>query len=89
MIIDFSKLGVQDFLHELRTGLQGKRPEDLSQNQLRSMLEAILRKLNLVTREEFDAQQAVLLRTRLKLEELEKEMAALQEKLAGRKNTDN
>lgn len=83
MIFDFSKQGVQDFLHELRHDLQGKRPEDLSQSQLRSMMEAMLRKLQLVSREEFDAQQAVLLRTRLKLEELEKEVAVLQQKMAG------
>ncbi len=83
MIFDFARQGVQDFLGELRQGLQGKRPEDLSQSQLRAMLEAILRKLQLVTREEFDAQQAVLLRTRLKLEELERELSELQARVAG------
>jgi ubiquinone biosynthesis accessory factor UbiK len=83
MVFDFSKLRVQDFLQELRQGLQGRQPEDLSQSQLRSLLESILRKLNLVTREEFDAQRAVLLRTRMKLEELEKEVAALQERMGG------
>ena len=83
MIFDFSRQGMQDFLHELRQGLQGKRPEDLSQSQLRSMMEALLRKLQLVTREEFDAQQAVLLRTRMKLEELEKQVTALQERATG------
>lgn len=87
MVFDFSKLRVQDFLHELRQGLQGRQPEDLSQSQLRSLLESILRKLNLVTREEFDAQQAVLLRTRMKLEELEKEVAALQERMGGQKKS--
>lgn len=81
MIFDFPKQRVQEFLHELRQGLQGRQPEDLSPTQLRALLESILRKLNLVTREEFDAQQAVLLRTRMKLEELEKEVAALQERV--------
>jgi BMFP domain-containing protein YqiC len=81
MIFDFSKLRVQDFLHELSQGLQGRQPEDLSQNQLRSLLESVLRKLNLVTREEFDAQQAVLQRTRLKLEELERQVGELQERI--------
>lgn len=85
-MFDFAKQGMQDFLHELRQSLQGKRPEDLSQGQLRSLLESLIRKLQLVTREEFDAQQAVLLRTRLKLEALEKEVAALQEKVAPREN---
>jgi len=70
-------------LQELRHGMQGKNPEDLSQNQLRSLLESVVRKLQLVTREELDAQLAVLLRTRLKLEELEKELAALQARVGG------
>ncbi len=45
--------------------------EDLEQN-IRSGLESGLRKMNLVTREEFDVQTAVLQRTREKLEALEK-----------------
>lgn len=47
-------------------------------SQVRAALESGLRKLNLVTREEFDAQQAVLLRTREKLELLEKKIAELE-----------
>lgn len=81
MVFDFSKLRAQEFLHELRQGLKGRQPEDLSQSQLRSLLESVLRKLNLVTREEFDAQQAVLQRTRLKLEELERQVVELQERV--------
>ena len=54
MLFDFSKLRVQDFVQELRQGLQGRQPEDLSQSQLRSLLESILRKLNLVSREEVE-----------------------------------
>ena len=50
-------------------------------SQIKAIIESALKKLNLVTREEFDAQQAVLLRTREKLEELEKQIAEL-EKLA-------
>ncbi len=45
--------------------------DDLEKN-MRSGLESGLRKMNLVTREEFDVQTAVLLRTRKKLEALEK-----------------
>ena len=41
----------------------------------------LLRKLELVSRDEFDVQQAVLLRTREKLEALEKTVAALEHKL--------
>jgi len=48
-------------------------------------LQATLAKLELVTREEFDVQQAVLARTRAKLEELEKQVAELESKVAGGK----
>ncbi|WP_417581046.1 accessory factor UbiK family protein [Nitrincola sp.] len=48
------------------------------QQQLQSMLQQTLSRLDLVTREEFDAQQAVLLRTREKLEALEKQVAAME-----------
>jgi BMFP domain-containing protein YqiC len=50
---------------------------DLQRN-LRSGLEAALGKLELVTREEFEVQQAVLLRTRQKLKALEERVAALE-----------
>ena len=64
----------------LPPGLQGLQ-DDLQRN-LRSALESALSKMNLVTREEFDVQQAVLLRTREKLKALETRVAALEE--AGR-----
>jgi len=51
--------------------------EDLEKN-LRSAMEAGLSHLDLVTREEFDLQTAVLIRTREKLEKLEKIVADLE-----------
>jgi hypothetical protein len=51
--------------------------EDLQKN-LRSALEAGLGHLDLVTREEFEIQRAVLLRTREKLETLEQRIAELE-----------
>ena len=51
--------------------------EELQQT-FKSALQAGLAKLDLVTREEFDVQQAVLLRTREKLEALEREVQALE-----------
>ena len=51
--------------------------DDLQRN-LRTGLEAALSKLNLVTRDEFDIQQAVLQRTREKLEQLEAHMEILE-----------
>ena len=50
---------------------------DLEQN-FKASLQADLGRLELVTREEFDVQRAVLLRTREKLEALEKRLAELE-----------
>ncbi|AFU99774.1 accessory factor UbiK family protein [Simiduia agarivorans] len=54
-------------------------PESLSPH-LRSLVAAALAKMDLVSREEFDAQAAVLARTRAKLEALEAQLAQLQRK---------
>jgi len=48
------------------------------QATFKSALQAGLSKLDLVTREEFDVQRAVLLRTREKLDALEQVVAALE-----------
>ena len=57
-------------------GLKDARA-DLEQN-FKATLQAGLAKLDLVTREEFDVQRAVLLRTRQKVEELERVVAGLE-----------
>lgn len=57
--------------------------EDLGKN-FRSILQAGLGKLDLVTREEFDVQRLVLLRTREKIEQLERQLAALEAELSSR-----
>ena len=57
-------------------GLKEAR-EDLTAN-FRSALQSGLRELDLVTREEFDVQRCVLLRTREKIEELEVQVANLE-----------
>src|SRR4051812_48811527 len=51
--------------------------DELSAN-FRDALRAGLRRLDLVTREEFDVQRGVLLRTREKIEALEAQVAALE-----------
>ncbi|VAX07702.1 hypothetical protein MNBD_GAMMA26-816 [hydrothermal vent metagenome] len=55
--------------------------DDLKHN-LRAGLEAGLSHLDLVTREEFDVQAAVLSRTREKLDALEQQMAKLEQNLS-------
>lgn len=52
--------------------------EDLNRS-FRATLEAGLGRLDLVTREEFDVQAAVLARTRAKLEALEQKVAELED----------
>lgn len=61
--------------------------DDLQRN-LHSALEAALGKLNLITREEFDVQQAVLQRTRQKLEQLEVQLQALETQQKKAQNQD-
>lgn len=58
-------------------GLKALR-EDAEQN-FRAVLQAGLARLDLVTREEFDVQAAVLRRTREKLEALEERLAQLEQ----------
>lgn len=52
--------------------------DDFSRN-LRATLESNLRQMNLVSRDEFEIQQAVLMRTREKLAALEKRVAELEQ----------
>jgi len=59
-----------DQLRELLPESAG-RAQDEVRASLKVFLESALTKLNLVTREEFDAQAALLARTREKLEQLE------------------
>ena len=51
--------------------------EDLERN-FKSLLQTGLEKMDLVTREEFEVQEAVLLRTREKLEALEERLKELE-----------
>ena len=48
-------------------------------DNIRVALEASFTRMNLVTREEFDAQTALLRRTREKVDELERAIAALED----------
>ena len=64
--------------NSIPSGVKGLQ-QDLEKN-IHTLLQGALAKLDLVTREEFDAQSQVLLRTREKLEQLEKIISALEEK---------
>jgi len=80
-MIDFK--AIDDLAHRLSDlvppGMQEARA-DLEKN-FRAALQAGLGKLDLVTREEFDVQRTVLLRTREKLEMLERTVVDLEAQL--------
>ncbi len=68
----------QRLLDELHTQLPNA-DQLLPKRELHIALQAALARLDLVTREEFDAQAAVLQRTRQKLEALEQELMRLEQ----------
>ena len=55
----------------------------------KSLLQSALTRLDVVSREEFDAQAAVLKRTRERLEALEAKIAALNEALSEKKHRES
>ncbi len=55
-------------------------PKGLEKN-LRAAMQGVFDRMNLVSREELEVQEAVLARTRTRLQELEKRIAELEEKL--------
>ena len=63
---------IENVLDHLPAGFKNM-PTDMQHN-FRAALEGIFEKLDLVTREEFDAQCKVLLRTRERLEVLERKL---------------
>ena len=72
---------LNDVTQRIREVLAASPAADLEKN-LRAMLTSLFARLDLVTREEFDVQRQVLLRTREQLTRLEAEVAALEAKLA-------
>lgn len=75
------------FFDDLAKRFAGSVPPGIRQLQtdfeknIRATLQATFAKMDLVTREEFDVQQAVLARTRSRLEILEKQVADLETRL--------
>ncbi len=64
--------------------LPSQLSSDVKKN-MRAALQSTLERLDLVTREELEVQQAVLARTREKLQELEKKIATLEKQLLEKK----
>jgi len=57
-----------------------KTLKDDVDNNIRATLESGLQQMNLVNREEFDVQTALLERTQLKLQQLEEQLAELEKR---------
>lgn len=69
-----------DQLFTAATRVLPRTPADLERN-LREALRSVLDRLDLVTREELEVQEAVLARTRTRLTEMEKRVLELEQKL--------
>ncbi len=71
-----SKL-VDEVGERLRQVLEASPAKDLEKN-VRAVLGSVFARLDLVTREEFDVQREVLLRTRERMNELEHKLAEIE-----------
>jgi len=70
---------IDQWLQRVASALgQSGMSEDVRRN-MRAMTQAWLRDLDIVSREEFEAQRAVLARTRARLEQLERQIAELEQ----------
>ena len=83
-MIDKSK--IQEISDKISKIIENSPISDIEGN-INALLQSTFTKLDLISREEFDVQTQVLKRTRLKLEDLEKKIDALQTK--SKKNKSN
>ncbi|RMA80279.1 accessory factor UbiK family protein [Umboniibacter marinipuniceus] len=65
--------------NQLREVFNSSAIED-TEAHVKSLLQSQLRKMDVVSREEFDAQSAVLMRTRERLQNLERQFEALEKR---------
>lgn len=77
----------QKILDELSHKISSLLPADLQllrsdiESNIRATLESSLRNMNLISREEFDVQTALLARTREQLQKMEDKLAELEQNL--------
>jgi BMFP domain-containing protein YqiC len=65
--------------------LFNENPLAFMKKNVQALVKNVIAELNLVTREEFDVQTQVLLRTREKIDYLEEKIAELEKKLSEKK----
>lgn len=71
-----------DIASKVADAIAASPAKDVEKN-VRAMMSSTFNKLDLVTKEDFEIQQQVLLKTREKLSELEARVLQLEEKLQG------
>ncbi|PIT08247.1 hypothetical protein BHC46_02145 [Snodgrassella alvi] len=84
----FSKKIFDDISDKLSDTISNSPIKDMEKN-VKSMLGSAFNRMDLITREEFDIQQQVLLKTREKLAELETRVIALEALLAQNSSSTN
>lgn len=72
---------IDDVSSRLKQVIEASPAKDIERN-VRAVLTSVFSRLDLVTREEFDVQREVLLRTRERLIELERKVQALEARAA-------
>lgn len=72
---------LNEFIQQASQLLPGNQSRDELQKSLQVLAQSTLAKLDLVTRDEFDAQCEVLARTRAKLDAMEQELKTLNDRL--------
>jgi BMFP domain-containing protein YqiC len=79
---------LSDINERMREIFAGSPAADLEKN-MKAMLASLFARLDLVTREEFDVQRQVLLRTREQLNRLEAQLSAMEARLAPKSDSDD
>jgi BMFP domain-containing protein YqiC len=76
-MLNFHTGALDDLAARIGKAIEGSPAKDIEKN-VKALLQSGLLRLDLVTRQEFDTQAQVLLRTREKLERLEERLAAIE-----------
>lgn len=82
----FAQKWFDEMASRLREAYAASPAKDLEKN-IRLVLSSAFAKLDLVTREEFDVQQEILVRTRARLAALEERLARLEEEVFASQHT--
>ena len=83
---------IKEKIEEVLSEVSNALPKDIQnfkqeiENNLRATLNASFSKMDLVTREEFDIQTALLQRTRANLEQLQEKLSELEKQLDEKEN---